>query len=84
MGDGRPQPREAGGVRDAIGAPVDSPLIAADAGDPASLQAMIDQTKSVLTTVGPYQLYGSELVAACAAMARTISISAASRCGCGR
>src|SRR5947199_7123978 len=54
-------------VRDAIGAPADTPLIAADAADAASLQAMIDQTKSVLTTVGPYQLYGSELVAACAA-----------------
>ena len=54
-------------VRDAIGAPVDTPLIVADAGDPASLQAMVGQTRSVLTTVGPYQLYGSELVAACAA-----------------
>jgi short subunit dehydrogenase-like uncharacterized protein len=54
-------------VRDAIGAPADTPLIVADAGDPASLKAMIDQTKSVLSTVGPYQLYGSELVAACAA-----------------
>jgi short subunit dehydrogenase-like uncharacterized protein len=54
-------------VRDAIGAPADTPLIVADAGDPASLQAMIDQTRSVLTTVGPYQHYGSELVAACAA-----------------
>src|SRR3979490_1367194 len=54
-------------VRDAIGAPADTPLIAADSGDPVSLKAMIDQTKSVLTTVGPYQLYGSELVAACAA-----------------
>jgi short subunit dehydrogenase-like uncharacterized protein len=54
-------------VRDAIGAPADTPLIVADAGDPASLQAMVDQTRSVLTTVGPYQLYGSELVAACAA-----------------
>jgi short subunit dehydrogenase-like uncharacterized protein len=53
-------------VRDAIGAPADLPLIAADAADPASLKAMIDQTRSVLTTVGPYQLYGSELVAACA------------------
>ncbi len=55
-------------VRDAIGAPVDTPLIVADASDPASLKAMIEQTRSVLTTVGPYQLYGSELVAACAAM----------------
>ena len=54
-------------VRDAIGAPSDTPLIAADASDPASLKAMVEQTKSVLTTVGPYQLYGSELVAACAA-----------------
>jgi len=54
-------------VRDTIGAPADTPLIVTDAGDPASLRAMVDQTRSVLTTVGPYQLYGSELVAACAA-----------------
>jgi short subunit dehydrogenase-like uncharacterized protein len=54
-------------VRDAVGAPADTALIVADAGDPVSLKAMIDQTRSVLTTVGPYQLYGSELVAACAA-----------------
>jgi len=54
-------------VRDAIGAPADTALIVADASDPASLQAMIEQTSSVLSTVGPYQLYGSELVAACAA-----------------
>ena len=54
-------------VRDEIGAPKDTPLIAADASDAASLDAMLQQTKAVLTTVGPYQLYGSELVAACAA-----------------
>ena len=54
-------------VRDAVGAPADIPLIVADAGDPVSLKAMIDQTKSVVTTVGPYLLYGNELVAACAA-----------------
>jgi short subunit dehydrogenase-like uncharacterized protein len=54
-------------VRDAIGAPADTALIVADAGDPASLNAMLEQTRSVLTTVGPYQLYGSDLVAACAA-----------------
>jgi short subunit dehydrogenase-like uncharacterized protein len=54
-------------VRDAIGAPADTALIVADAGDPASLQAMIDRTRSVISTVGPYQLYGSDLVAACAA-----------------
>ncbi len=54
-------------VRDAIGAPRDLPLIAADASNPASLKAMVGRTASVLTTVGPYQLYGSDLVAACAA-----------------
>src|SRR3954465_14178033 len=54
-------------VRDAIGAPADTPLIVADASDPASLQAMVDQTKSVITTVGPYLRYGNELVAACVA-----------------
>jgi len=54
-------------VRDAIGAPRDLPLIAADGGDPAALKAMAARTASVLTTVGPYQLYGTDLVAACAA-----------------
>jgi short subunit dehydrogenase-like uncharacterized protein len=54
-------------VREAIGAPAETALIKADASDPASLKAMIDQTGAVLSTVGPYQLYGSELVAACAA-----------------
>jgi short subunit dehydrogenase-like uncharacterized protein len=54
-------------VRDAIGAPADTPLVVTDSRDPASLQALMAQTRLVLTTVGPYQLYGSELVAACAA-----------------
>src|SRR5580693_3254834 len=52
-------------VRDAIGAPADTPLVVADASDPASLKAMVDDTKSVITTVGPYQNYGNELLAAC-------------------
>ena len=54
-------------VRDAIGAPADTPLIVADAGDPASLKAMVAQAKSVISTVGPYQFYGNELLAACVA-----------------
>src|SRR5690348_15036807 len=54
-------------MRDAIGAPKDLPLIVADAGDSASLKAMVEQTKSVITTVGPYQFYGNELIAACVA-----------------
>jgi short subunit dehydrogenase-like uncharacterized protein len=54
-------------VRDAIGASADTPLIAADSGDAGALRAMVEQTKSVLTTVGPYQWYGNELIAACVA-----------------
>jgi short subunit dehydrogenase-like uncharacterized protein len=53
-------------VRDAIGAPADTPLIVADSSDVASLKAMIGQTRLVISTVGPYQLYGNELLAACA------------------
>jgi short subunit dehydrogenase-like uncharacterized protein len=53
-------------VRDAIGASPDIALITADASDPASLTAMGRQTRSVISTVGPYQLYGSDLVATCA------------------
>jgi short subunit dehydrogenase-like uncharacterized protein len=54
-------------VRDLIGAAADTPLIVADAADPATLDAMAKRTKVVLTTVGPYQLYGNALVAACVA-----------------
>ena len=52
-------------VRQAIGAPLDTPLVIADADDPASLEAMCRRARVVLTTVGPYQLYGDALVAAC-------------------
>lgn len=53
-------------VRILIGAPDDTPLIVADASDADSLTAMCKRTKVVLTTVGPYQLYGNELVETCA------------------
>ncbi len=52
-------------VRDEIGAPAETPLIVADAKDPGALEAMVGSTKVVCTTVGPYQLYGEPLVAAC-------------------
>ena len=53
-------------VRDLIGAPAATPLVVADADDPASVRAMVRRAKAIITTVGPYQLYGSDLVAACA------------------
>ncbi len=52
-------------VRDLIGAPSNTPLLVADSSDPASLDALASKTCAVITTVGPYQLYGEPLVAAC-------------------
>jgi short subunit dehydrogenase-like uncharacterized protein len=52
-------------VREEIGAPASTPLVVADADSKAELVAMCNRTKVVLTTVGPYQLYGDALVAAC-------------------
>lgn len=52
-------------VRDLISAPEETPLVIADASDPASLDAMTASTNVIVTTVGPYQLYGNELVASC-------------------
>jgi short subunit dehydrogenase-like uncharacterized protein len=52
-------------VRDEIGVPADTPLVVANAEDSADLEAMCARTKVVLTTVGPYQLYGNKLLAAC-------------------
>ena len=53
-------------VRDEMGLPKDTPLIVANSDDEASMQAMVDNTELVLTTVGPYQIYGSLLVGLCA------------------
>lgn len=52
-------------VRDEIGAPASTPLIAANADDTAALRLMTARAQVVISTVGPYQLYGSDLVAAC-------------------
>ncbi|MFT4652223.1 MAG: short subunit dehydrogenase-like uncharacterized protein [Porticoccaceae bacterium] len=54
-------------VRDEMGVGSDVPLVVADADDIESVKKMVASTSVVLTTVGPYQLYGNELVAACAA-----------------
>ena len=43
------------------------PLIEADVNDPASIRALAESTRVVITTVGPYIHYGEPMVAACAA-----------------
>ncbi len=42
-------------------------LLVADAADPVALAKVAEATRVVITTVGPYALYGGPLVAACAA-----------------
>ncbi|TGX54082.1 saccharopine dehydrogenase [Sphingomonas gei] len=52
-------------VRSEICAPADTPLLTANADDPAALTALTARAQVVVTTVGPYQLYGEPLLAAC-------------------
>ena len=42
------------------------PLLTADAGDEAALTSLCKQTKVIISTVGPYALYGEPLVKVCA------------------
>lgn len=42
-----------------------APVVTGDADDPASLDDVARRTNVILTTVGPYQKYGTEMVAAC-------------------
>lgn len=53
-------------VRDELGLPADIPLIEADAAALESLDAMVRRADVIVSTVGPYQLYGEDLIAACA------------------
>ncbi len=52
-------------VRDEMGISADIPIIVADTQDAASMAALAARTACVLTTVGPYALYGAPLVEAC-------------------
>jgi saccharopine dehydrogenase (NAD+, L-glutamate forming) len=53
------------GINDAYG---EVPLLHADVEDPASLRAIAESARVVISTVGPYIVYGEPLVAACAAV----------------
>ncbi|MBL6903599.1 MAG: saccharopine dehydrogenase NADP-binding domain-containing protein [SAR86 cluster bacterium] len=55
-------------VRDKLGVSIEVPLLIVDSNDKSSITDMVKQTKCVLTTVGPYQLYGDDIVAECAAI----------------
>lgn len=48
-----------------IGAPGSLPIIAASTSNTAELDQLARQTRVIIATVGPYQLYGEPLLAAC-------------------
>ena len=49
----------------ALGVSQDIPLLTVDSDDEESIVQMVQQTKCVLTTVGPYQLYGENIIRSC-------------------
>ena len=53
-------------VADSIGVPENTELLVVDSNDVSSIETLVTKTKCVLTTVGPYQLYGDDIVTACA------------------
>ena len=53
-------------VRDELHLPPAVALLKADASDAAALKSLVARTRVVITTVGPYQLYGEPLATACA------------------
>jgi short subunit dehydrogenase-like uncharacterized protein len=56
-----------GSLKADLGKPASSlPMIIADAADESALKAMCDQTRVVISTVGPYALFGEPLVKVCA------------------
>jgi len=55
-------------VRDEMSLPDDTPLIVANSSDSISIGAMVSKTKAIISTVGPYQLYGEMLVSECASL----------------
>jgi len=54
------------GVKSELGAKAkELPILLADVSDQASLEALCDKTGAVISTVGPYALYGEPMVQAC-------------------
>jgi len=53
-------------VRDEMGIPADVAIVTANSDDTDSLAAMAARANAIITTVGPYQLYGEPLLKACA------------------
>ncbi|MCS0599867.1 saccharopine dehydrogenase NADP-binding domain-containing protein [Streptomyces sp. LP11] len=53
-------------LRERLPGGADIGVLRADVAEPASLRALAGQARVLATTVGPYVLYGEELVAACA------------------
>ena len=52
-------------VRDELNLDHNIDLLVADSSDESAVSALVQRTKVILTTVGPYQLYGEKLLSSC-------------------
>ena len=52
-------------LKEKLNLPESVGIIQVDSEDQASIDKLVEQTKCVLTTVGPYQLYGDKVVRSC-------------------
>ena len=46
--------------------PEEIEILEVDSNDQSSIDSLVNKTKIILTTVGPYQLYGEKIVRTCA------------------
>ncbi len=53
------------GLKEKLQIPESVGIINVDGNDESSVHDLVNQTKCVLTTVGPYQLYGEKIIRAC-------------------
>ena len=53
-------------IADSKKVPEGTGLLVVDSNDISSIENMVSKTECILTTVGPYQLYGNDIVAQCA------------------
>ena len=55
-------------LREQIGLAANTPIVLADASDYGQIEGLARSARTVISAVGPYQLHGDNLVAACAAV----------------
>ena len=58
-----------------------TPLLQVDSSNEASINNMVSKTNIVISTVGPYQLYGNDLIKSCISQVQIMLICVVSPLG---